>query len=126
MITSRRSLLKGLFAAPAIIAADRLMPVKAWREGLWPGTRFVDFDAPPRLLWQVSVNGVWYDAHPEMGRSVAWVADEAKTIRSLALRALDWDGNVMVTSDVRIPNGHDQITLVNGDTLHVEHGISFT
>lgn len=30
IITSRRKLLTGLFAAPAIIAYDRLMPVKLW------------------------------------------------------------------------------------------------
>jgi hypothetical protein len=30
MIISRRGILRGLFAAPAIIAADRLMPVRAW------------------------------------------------------------------------------------------------
>jgi hypothetical protein len=28
---SRRSLLRGLFAAPAIVAADRIMPVKLWK-----------------------------------------------------------------------------------------------
>jgi hypothetical protein len=30
MILTRRNLLRGLVAAPAIIAIDRLMPVKAW------------------------------------------------------------------------------------------------
>jgi hypothetical protein len=31
MIVSRRGLIKGLFAAPAIIAAERLMPVRLWK-----------------------------------------------------------------------------------------------
>ena len=31
MLTTRRSFFTGLLAAPAIIAVDRLMPVKAWK-----------------------------------------------------------------------------------------------
>ena len=32
MLITRRSLLRGLVAAPAIIAIDRLMPVKVWED----------------------------------------------------------------------------------------------
>lgn len=38
MIITRRGLLGGLLAAPAIVAADRLMPVRLWKP---EGTRFL-------------------------------------------------------------------------------------
>lgn len=42
MIITRRNALRGLFAAPAIIAIDRLMPVKAYAAIIKPN---------PNVLW---------------------------------------------------------------------------
>jgi hypothetical protein len=44
VIISRRSLIKGIFAAPAIIAAERLMPVRLWKP-----------EPPTILFWRASI-----------------------------------------------------------------------
>ena len=58
ILLTRRNLLRGLFAAPAIIAIDRLMPVRA----LLPETVTVATVADLRKWYSVRyefVNGVW-------------------------------------------------------------------
>jgi hypothetical protein len=53
-ILTRRSLLRGLFAAPAIVAVGNIMPVKMWKPALWPLTidahRALDEMYDPRML----------------------------------------------------------------------------
>jgi hypothetical protein len=58
---SRRSLLRGLFAAPAIVAAGSIMPVRLWKDEdafpAWEAEYCSDFStvetiyySPPRIL----------------------------------------------------------------------------
>jgi hypothetical protein len=48
-LITRRSLLRGLFAAPAVVAAGSLMPVKLWKPDA--GRHF--FEMPVSRLWRI-------------------------------------------------------------------------
>jgi hypothetical protein len=56
IITDRRSLLRGLFAMPAIVAASSIMPVKLFSieepiVGLWIDSSYMaDFGTPPKSI----------------------------------------------------------------------------
>jgi hypothetical protein len=52
MLVSRRGIIRGLFAAPAIIAADRLMPIKPFAEEVssrQPGVYVKEIDLTYRV-----------------------------------------------------------------------------
>ena len=51
IVLSRRSLLRGLIAAPAVVVAERLMPVKLWKpERIGPIVQFIP-EAGGEVRW---------------------------------------------------------------------------
>jgi hypothetical protein len=50
---TRRSILRGLFAAPAIVSASSIMPVKLWDPNAW----LADCDIATEAAWRTE--GLW-------------------------------------------------------------------